>query len=70
MNKIKLKIKLKSCPFCGNTKIFVGQGTEIQDNTYNEQYAVCCDFQQGGCGACSGYRLTKTEAIKIWNGRV
>lgn len=62
---------LTPCPFCGNKKIFIleeGDNSGIYENIPN--YAVCCDFHRGGCGATSGYRRTEEEAIEAWNRRV
>lgn len=65
-------MKLAPCPFCGNTKLFVGTEMEIltDENEIGGGYTVCCDYTQGGCGATSGYRETKEEAISVWNKRV
>jgi|GEM_PF-6762918 len=32
-------------------------------------YSVVCNYLNGGCGACGGYRETKDEAIIAWNKR-
>lgn len=63
--------KLTPCPFCGNEKLFIldeGDNSGAYENIPN--YAVCCDFYRGGCGATSGYRRTEEEAIEAWNRRV
>ena len=68
-------MKLKPCPFCGSEKIIITDCRELkQCNNFAEcgcmpNYTVCCDFRQGGCGATSGYRLNKEEAIEAWNKR-
>ena len=62
-------IELKPCPFCGKEDLFVGTDHEIDLDLLSGMFAVCCDFQNGGCGACSGYRDTKEEAIEAWNRR-
>ena len=71
------EIKLKPCPFCGGTKIFVGSVAEIEltdecdenYDSYNSQFQVVCDFNVGGCGASSGSYRRKTTAIEAWNRR-
>ena len=68
MNRMK---KLTPCPFCGNEKLVIleeSTDSEIYENIIN--YAVCCDFHRGGCGATSGYRISEEEAIEAWNKRV
>ena len=63
--------ELKPCPFCGNEKLVIleeSTDSEIYENIIN--YAVCCDFHRGGCGATSGYRISEEEAIEAWNKRV
>ena len=59
--------RLKPCPFCGGTKLIVKSET-TEDNNF-ENYAVCCDFTHGGCGAASGYRPNIGEAVEAWNRR-
>ena len=66
----KPKIELLPCPFCGKNVQFVGTSGEIDGDSDNkDSFAVCCSFNSGGCGATSGYRETKEEAIKAWNMR-
>ena len=67
--KIKIEMELKPCPFCGNTNLFVGTSDEIHEDGDKHNYAVCCDFEQGGCGACGGYELSKIKAVENWNKR-
>ena len=67
--------KLKPCPFCGGEKLIITDCRELEGCNDFEifehapRYAVCCDFTQGGCGAESGYRITKKEAIEAWDRR-
>lgn len=67
--------ELKQCPFCGSEKLIITNCEELEVcNNFekcecNPCYTICCDFNQGGCGASSGYRLYKEEAIKAWNRR-
>lgn len=71
------EIKLKPCPFCGGTKIFVGSVAEIElmdkydenYDLYNSQFQVVCDSIAGGCGASSGCCKNKAAAIEAWNRR-
>ena len=65
--------KLKPCPFCGGEKLIITSCVELEEgNNFAEcgcmpNYTVCCDYKQGGCGATSGYRPNKEEAIEAWN---
>lgn len=71
---------LLPCPFCGKThSLIVGAASEAWDvdehgpYPHTESYAVFCDAstdgRRGGCGGAGGYRLTKDEAIEVWNRR-
>lgn len=53
---------LKPCPFCGSE-------SAICIIKENDEYVVCCDYSQGGCGATAGYRESIKEAKAIWNTR-
>lgn len=67
--------ELKPCPFCGGEKLIITGCKELEECSNFEKcertyyYTVCCDFNQGGCGASSGYRLNEEEAIEAWNRR-
>lgn len=71
------EIKLKPCPFCGRVKPFLGRLTEIETvdanhpdyDLLNEQFAVVCDAQNGGCGTTSGFFASKNKACEAWNRR-
>ena len=71
------EIKLKHCPFCGGTKLFVGTVAEIEFtdeydsnyDLYNGQYQVVCDYNAGGCGASSCCCESEGAAIAAWNRR-
>ena len=54
----------RPCPHCGGTNLvfLYAEGSEID-------VTVCCNFNNGGCGATGGYRRTKEEAIEAWNRR-
>ena len=76
MTELKSKMtELKPCPFCGGEKLIITDCKELEECSNFEKceyvncYTVCCDFEQGGCGATSGYRLHKEEAIEAWNKR-
>lgn len=56
---------LRDCPFCGGKNICIIDESEPE----HPEFAVCCDMTEGGCGATSGYRRTKEEAIEAWNRR-
>ena len=66
---MKAKIKFKPCPFCGNTNVVLGSSKEIHGDGNDFEFAVCCDINNGGCGACSGYHTNTIEVIKNWNKR-
>ena len=70
--------KLKPCPFCGGTKLFVGTFAECEmqdadhpDYASNSKiYTVVCDYMEGGCGASTGGgSRSEAEAIEAWNRR-
>ena len=67
--------KLKACPFCGNKNIHIESCKDLEDcgnfeECYNDGYvAVICSFNNGGCGASSGYRKSSDEAMEAWNYR-
>lgn len=68
---------MKSCPFCGNTNIFVGTidqvdgASDVVSSNYNDtHYQAVCDYTRGGCGAVTGgYYTTASAAEKAWNTR-
>ena len=74
--------EIRRCPFCGGENLFVGTEADIKCLTESDReifeeadldcsfYAVCCDYQQGGCGTVGGFRKTEEEAIELWNRRV
>lgn len=65
--------KLKPCPFCGSELAVDAKTDEemevLSDGCSSGYYTVCCDFRTCGCGAASGYRKSKQEAIEVWNSR-
>ena len=60
---MKTKSVIKPCPFCGKE----GSVYMLKEG---KDYAVICDFNWGGCGACGGYRETPKDAAEAWNKRV
>ena len=58
--------KLSKCPFCGKepevAEEWVPHG--LHDGGY--AWVVRCNYLNGGCGAKSGGRMTKEEAIEAW----
>lgn len=70
-------MELKPCPFCGKTVAFCATVAEIElvdedDYRYDSfanQYQVCCDYQNGGCGSCTGSHQSEDDAIEAWNRR-
>ena len=69
--ELVIKQKLKPCPFCGKTEpVAVFTANEICGSMNEpENYAVCCDAENGGCGATGGYGITEEEAVKNWEQR-
>jgi len=64
--------KLKKCPFCGKTNIYIAPDWELEGKDPDDgtgYFAAVCNYQNGGCGASGGYRETKEEAIAAWNNR-
>lgn len=67
----ELGIELKDCPFCGKDILVVSREDEAYGKAKNKNgyFAVCCNFNKGGCGSTGGYRKTKEEAVEVWNKR-
>ncbi len=64
------KLKLNACPFCGSTTAPKPlRASEIDDDVDAPDFAVCCRYGEGGCGATGCYALSKTEAVAKWNRR-
>lgn len=60
---------LLPCPFCGSdTATSITKCEDLWMEDINS-CAVNCDFNDGGCGACGGYRYTQKEAVDLWNTR-
>ena len=65
--------ELKNCPFCGGSDVCPVMNTELEGLEHSEgsgYFTVVCKYNNGGCGATSGYRPTRKDAIIAWNGRV
>ena len=60
---MKTKSVIKPCPFCGKEE-------SVYMFKERKDYAVVCDYNLGGCGACGGYRETPKDAAEAWNKRV
>lgn len=56
--------KLKPCPFCGKSTTL-----DLDISELFSDYAIVCDYNEGGCGASSGYRDSEEKAVAIWNRR-
>ena len=70
------KIELKACPFCGKDVAVFRDCQQLEVCTQKGRcsirtpnFAVCCNFNEGGCGACGGFRGTAAKAAEAWNGR-
>ena len=60
--------KIKPCPFCGNVnspRLMTRHGKD----GWRNQYYILCDYDDGGCGASSGWCHSQEEAIACWNCR-
>lgn len=65
-NMMRMNVNhLRPCPFCGSVK-----DPYVFKDKLNSYYIYCDDSIDGnGCGATSGLRFTKEEAISAWNRR-
>ena len=70
------EIKLKPCPFCGETDTLVITNCIELEECENFKKCecdgcktICCDVNKGGCGAASGYAINEDLAIEKWNRR-
>lgn len=64
--------ELKPCPHCGKSDaLFLGSADQVLENTElaEDQFAVICDAQKGGCGACGSFAENEEEAATAWNRR-
>ena len=62
--------ELKPCPFCGGQNIIgILKESQSLDDLSVPFYALICSFNNGGCGASSGYYPTVEGAIDAWNRR-
>lgn len=69
--------ELKKCPFCGKKVAECKSVVEIEEidenndlyGRWEDTYEVVCNYNKGGCGATSGARGCKDEAIEAWNRR-
>ena len=64
--------ELKACPFCGKSLAELGTAAEIDmddEEGADNEWAVVCAYNSGGCGATSGYRPTPEGAVEAWNRR-
>lgn len=75
--------ELKPCPFCGSSiAVVICTTHELSGcDCYIDSpgFAVCCSINEissvplsdwkPGCGASSGYGLTKEEVVEKWNRR-
>lgn len=68
--------ELKPCPFCkSSTAPKISSCIDMEECANYEAcesdgvFCVCCDWNNGGCGASGGFRFTEEEAIEAWNTR-
>jgi len=69
--------ELLPCPFCGKSdtvepieasQLYADMQVSIL-NKPQESFAVVCSVWKEGCGASSGFKLTREKAAKLWNRR-
>ena len=73
---------LKPCPFCGKSVAEFVTIKELEECKHFEDDAcpayepsecavkkIVCDFNQGGCGASTGYASSEDKLIELWNRR-
>lgn len=64
------KNKIRACPFCHKNVAEICSSRELEGvDEPSQEYAVCCSFLRGGCGATSGYAQTEEAAVAKWNNR-
>ena len=64
--------ELKACPFCGSHSVKLSTAAKIDmddEPGADNEWAVVCNYNAGGCGATSGYRDTPESAVDAWNRR-
>lgn len=62
------KNSLKHCPFCGETesvRMLIRKGKD----GWRDRFFVRCEYDNGGCGAESGWSHSEKEAADSWNRR-
>lgn len=62
--------ELKPCPICQKHDTAICADGFTLAHLDENQFAVCCDVNRGGCGCMSGFRGTREDAILAWNLRV
>lgn len=80
----KIDYIISPCPFCGSVKAPTVTTAQESEQCVHFESASCkcfeldaeceiahvvCDMTKGGCGASSGYCLSKGEAVSKWNAR-
>lgn len=64
----------KPCPHCGKQESvgvvrWSDEHEYYPDSGEEDSYAINCNFNQKGCGATGGYRITLEDAAVAWNKR-
>lgn len=73
-------VSLLPCAFCGSTAApQILSSREIEEfgdcdcdchDHADHNFAVCCCFNSGGCGAVGGFDVRREKAAEKWNRRV
>ena len=59
---------IKPCPFCGETES-VRLMNRVGKDGWRDRFYVLCEYDNGGCGAQSGWYHSVIEAVESWNQR-
>lgn len=62
------ELELKPCPFCGESEP-VRMMVRAGKDGWRNRYFILCEYDNGGCGASSGWYHSKEEALESWNRR-
>jgi len=61
--------KVKRCPFCGKPDPVLRTYKADGKKLFLDRFSVLCRWDDGGCGAESGWYHSPEEAVAMWNQR-